>query len=112
MTVIAIPDPRLDAEPFEAVAHQVLPALTAFDALQSRTVGSGARLRLRASAPSGRTCPDGHEMVPNTEVPGKSFPKIRQYGECDLCDQRGTTYRCCAGCDYDLCTVCWAAGRL
>ena len=31
-------------------------------------------------------------MVPNGDVPGKSFPKIRQYGECDLCDQRGTTY--------------------
>ena len=43
----------MTAAPFEAVAHQLLPAMTAFDALQSRTVGSGARLSLRASAPGG-----------------------------------------------------------
>lgn len=54
MTVIAVPDSRLDAAPFEAVAHQVLPAITAFDALQSRT-GSGARLALNASAPGVRS---------------------------------------------------------
>lgn len=112
MTVIAVPDSRLDVALFEEAAHQVLPSMAAFDPLQSRTVGSGAHLKLAGFAPRGRQCPSGHEMVPNAAVPGKSFPVVRQYGECDLCDTRGTTYRCCAGCDYDLCNVCYAAGRL
>ena len=112
MTVIAVPDARLDTAPFTAVAHQVLLSVAAFDPLQSRTVGSGAQLKLADSAPGGRCCPEGHAMVPNAAVPDKSFPVVRQYGECDVCEARGTTYRCCAGCDYDLCTVCYAAGRL
>lgn len=112
MTVIAVPDPQLDAAPFAEAAHQVLSSVAAFDPLRSRTVVSGAQLRLDDLAPRGRLCPSGHEMVPNAAVPGKSFPVTRQYGECDLCDVRGTTYRCCAGCDYDVCNVCYAAGRL
>ena len=112
MTVIAVPDSRLDLAPFEEAAHAVLPSLTAFDPLHARTVGSGAQLQLAGCAPRRRQCPKGHEMVPNAAVPGKSFPTVRQYGECDLCDARGTSYRCCAGCDYDLCNVCYAAGRL
>ena len=48
----------------------------------------------------------GERMVPNEAVPDKSFPPLRMYGECDICSQRGTTHRCGAGCDYDLCARC------
>ena len=50
-------------------------------------------------------CPAGHGMVPNEEVEGLSFPVLRNYGACDVCDSRGTRFRCQA-CDYDL---CWRA---
>jgi hypothetical protein len=55
------------------------------------------------------SCPDGHPVVLNADVPGKSFPPIRNYGACDDCESRGTTYRCpVVGCDFDLCTGCFS----
>ena len=53
-------------------------------------------------------CPEqGHRVVINVEVKGKFFPSIRNFGECDLCETRGTTHRCESGCDYDLCQGCY-----
>lgn len=48
-------------------------------------------------------CPHGHRIVTNEAVPGRSYPVIRNFGACDICDARGTTHRCAGGCDYDLC---------
>ena len=50
-------------------------------------------------------CAAGHAMVPNEDVEGRSFPVLRNYGACDICESRGTRFRCQA-CDYDL---CWSA---
>lgn len=53
-------------------------------------------------------CPEqSHRVVTNEEVKGKSYPKLRMFGECDVCETRGTAYRCESGCDYDLCQGCY-----
>jgi hypothetical protein len=51
------------------------------------------------------------QMVLNTAVAGKSFPPVRNFGACDVCGARGTTHRCAANCDFDLCPACRAAWR-
>mmetsp|Transcript_65470 Transcript_65470/g.142786 ORF Transcript_65470/g.142786 Transcript_65470/m.142786 type:complete len:703 (-) Transcript_65470:80-2188(-) len=33
-------------------------------------------------------------------------PDRRQLHTCDVCGKRGTAFRCCRGCDYDLCLAC------
>jgi len=57
-------------------------------------------------------CDQGHPMIPNQQIVGKSFPEIRMYGECDLCETRGCTHRCSVGCDYDMCLECHHAQSL
>jgi hypothetical protein len=51
-------------------------------------------------------CPDSHPMVPNVQVEGRSFPAVRNFGACDVCEDRGTTWRCQKNCDFDLCDDC------
>ena len=54
------------------------------------------------------SCPRvGHRIVPNGNVPGKAFPATRRFGACDVCEARGTQFRCAGGCDFDLCRVCF-----
>merc|ERR1711977_233798 len=63
-------------------------------------------------------CPDGHAIVPNALVQAsvvkqdghvvqRQYPAVRNYGECDICEARGTTHRCVQNCDYDLCERCF-----
>ena len=39
------------------------------------------------------SCPEGHPMVVNQNIPGKAFPSRRMYGACDVCEARGTMFR-------------------
>ena len=60
---------------------------------------------------TGLRCPStGQPLVCNEDVVGKSFPIMRNYGACDICEERGTRFRCQAS-DYDLCwrSACAAA---
>lgn len=57
------------------------------------------------SEPTAR-CPQGHPMVLNAQVRGRCFPPLRHFGACDVCEARGTSWRCQSNCDFDLCDAC------
>ena len=77
--------------------------------LEEAGVGAGAGGTTGRCTPSLCVrCPEkGHAIVTNESVPGKSYPRVRNFGACDVCEARGTTYRCSGGCDYDLCGPCY-----